>query len=199
MAPLLFRVVERLQRSVECRSAGARAEQLVGFALQCFEQLADAASTQTGIEQGLAYVALAGEQRVAAFAERDVIEPEHVLEQCLADATQQSPEHALVQGLVARPEQGVLAALAPDQLELVAVGSADARADAQIRHAMQVCVARLLGNAVEQPGDGAERGALACLVVPVDDVQPRLAAGKINHAAGKRPKRRQLERKEAHG
>ena len=123
-------------------------------------------------EKALSDIALPEKQRVSSSPERLVIEPEHGEKLLLRDPPQHRREHGFIERLPLGVEQRVVLPLAPDELERCSGLGEERPSHAQVGHLVGVRVGRVLGDAVEQAGDGAQGGALTGLVLTEDDVNP---------------------------
>src|SRR5690606_5796897 len=97
-----------------------------------------------GVEEALAHRARPLEERLAALAQRLVVQPEAEREALRAHAAEEGRERVVVEGLPVRAEEGVAPAFAPDELEALTGVALDEPPEAERLHLVQVRVRRAL-------------------------------------------------------
>ena len=196
-------VVVGADRLVELALLRLGREEGVRLRLQLLQHPVDplAAAADGGVEEALAHVAPARQQRLGPLAQADVIEAEERAERRLGRGPAQPLQDRLVEHVARRIEQRVLAPLAPHQLEPGAVLPLEGAAHAQVGHPVGVRVPRLHGDAEEQARDRPQRRALARLVRAVHHLQRvrrEVVAPEDELAPREGAERNQAERAQPH-
>ena len=158
------------QRLVERARVPFGGEERVGLGGEIAHHAVQLAARHGRAEETFSDMPPAEEQRLAAAAERLVVEPEHAEKLLLRNAAEKARQDCFVDGTALAVEKRVVLSFAPHDVDRYAVRSAQRPPDAQLGHPMHVRVGGVAGDAVEESGDRAKRGALAGFVPAVDDV-----------------------------
>ena len=182
--------------------AGARPESIepVGLGPDADEASAQFGEARAGREEQLAEVALAGQDALATGLKRVVVEREHGPVGVAVDAAEFAGQKGFGDRLVPAVEQAVLRALDAHEV-LRAAGEIERGADPHRRIGMQEVEPALRPDAEEEIEDGGQRGRLAGLVRPVDDVEiglARLRRAEVDPMVGEPAEPGEVEMPEPH-
>ena len=183
---------------IDGTSLRAWREERRGLCLEFLSKLPQVGCPGAGGEQDLADISVSLEDLAAALHEASVVDsPEHP-ELLRTHAAEEAVQGMGVEPFVARPEQRALVSLAPGEFDLAARRQTETRPDAELAVGVQEGVIRLPGDAVEERVKRTERRALARLVRTEDHVQAVAPPAQVEHTAGERTERGELEIEDLH-
>ncbi len=175
-----------------------RFEEFTGFGFQLFQHGMQGRTAHGGGKQRLSDLPLLLQDFLPAPDQCLMIDAEQHLEHLGANTMEKWRQRIVHELATVRRQQGILVALAPDDGELMAVMAPQCAANPEVLVLVPEVVGRPRRDAEQQRLQTAQRGTLARLIGPVDDVQPASGRGKIQQPVAERAKGKQVEFPDLH-
>ena len=191
VANLFPRLAQVAQQAIDGWLLSLRSEQFPSFPFQLAVEFAQVSDSRTGKQQP-PQLPFAPNDLLAARDQGGMVDAEAAEEQVLASVSQAPAQQSFIDfGVIISVAQTLVRSLAARETKLFRLISADRGTDAQPGVRVPEVIAQTRRKAEQQVTYGAQRGTLAGLIRPVDQVETELPARQVQSQTRKGAHRRQ--------